>query len=116
MTDNIIYCVQFIEYDLEDLIFQPIHCKNKDAILKCVQNNFIDHMREYKELYTINDEDLLEIIYNIKFTVNLKEIKQLVRQHAVENDGEDILFGWVVYEYSRKVLEKLLEPDKELTG
>ena len=91
MTDQI-YCVQFVEYDIEDdLIFQPIHCKNKAKVLACVQKHFTSHMREYKELYTINDEELLEIIYEVKLAVHLKEVKQLVRQHAVK-DGE-VMFG-----------------------
>jgi DNA-binding transcriptional MerR regulator len=64
-------------------------------------------MKEYKELYAINDEELLEIIYEIKLSVNLKEIKQLVRQHAIDDD--DILFGWCVYEYNKETIAKLLE-------
>ena len=110
---NQIYCVQFIEFDIEDdLIFQPIHCKNQHAVLTCVQNNFIKHMKEYKKLYTINDEELLEIIYEIKLSVNLKEIKQLVRQHAIDDD--DILFGWCIYEYNKETIAKLLEADADV--
>ena len=111
MTDQI-YCVQFIEYEEDDLIYQPIHCKNKAKVLACVQNNFISHMKEYKELYTINDEELLEIIYEIKLATDLKQIKQLVRQHAIDND--DILFGWCVYEYNKETIAKLLEAEADV--
>ena len=111
MTDQI-YCVQFIEFDIEDdLVFQPIHCKNKAKVLTCIQNNFISHMKEYKKLYAINDEELLEIIYEIKLATDLKQIKQLVRQHAIDDD--EILFGWCVYEYSKETIAKLLEADAD---
>ena len=68
-------------------------------------------MREYKELYTINDKELLEIIYEIKLATDLKQKKQLVRQHAIDDD--EILFGWCVYEYSKETIAKLLEVEAD---
>ena len=111
MTD-IIYLIQFIEYDNEeDVIFQPIHCKDSKALIKCIQENFIFHMDDYQELYGISDDTFLEIKYEILTSETIKELKEVVRARAVEK-GE-IQFGWAIHEYNKQTIAKLFIKDIE---
>ena len=112
---DIIYLIQFIEYDDDnEVIFSPVHCKNKEALIKCIHLNFIAHMEDYKELYELSDELLQEIKCEIMIADTVEELKEVAYTYAMEND--ELLFGWVVHEYPKQLLVNiLLAPDEQET-